>query len=114
MSARLKFALLAGALFLYVLAALVALAAAVSSDLRPLERDVLDRVLRREASLAVFIGLLFLLGLGFLISLFFKQYVVAPRRLAREAELIATANPSPARHYRQASSRSTPASGAPP
>jgi DNA polymerase-3 subunit epsilon len=93
-SARLKFALLAGALFLYVLAALVALAAAVSSDLRPLERDVLDRVLRREASLAIFMGLLFLLGLGFLISLFFKQYVVAPRRLAREAELIATANPS--------------------
>ncbi len=94
MSARLKFALLAGALSLYVLAALAALAAAVSSDLRPLERDVLDRVLRREASLAVFIGLLFLLGLGFLISLFFRQYVVAPRRLAREAELIATAHPS--------------------
>jgi DNA polymerase-3 subunit epsilon len=93
-SARLKFALLAGALFLYVLAALAALAAAISSDLRPLERDVLDRVLRREASLGVFIGLLFLLGLGFLISLFFSQYVVAPRRLAREAELIATANPS--------------------
>jgi DNA polymerase-3 subunit epsilon len=93
-SARLKFALLAGALSLYILAALAALAAAISSDLRPLERDVLDRVLRREASLAVFIGLLFLLGLGFLISLFFRQYVVAPRRLAREAELIATANPS--------------------
>jgi DNA polymerase III subunit epsilon len=92
-SARLKFALLAGALALYVLAALAALAAAVSSDLRPLERDVLDGVLRREASLGVFIGVLFLLGLGFLISLFFRQYVVAPRRLAREAELIATANP---------------------
>ena len=94
MSARLKFALLAGALFLYVLAALGALAAAVSSDLRPLERDVLDRVLRREASLGVFIGVLFLLGLGFLISLLFRQYVVAPRRMAREAALIATANPS--------------------
>lgn len=94
MSARLKFALLAAALFLYVLAALAALAAAVSSDLRPLERDVLNRVLRREASLGAFIGVLFLLGLGFLISLFFRQYVVAPRRLAREAELIATANPS--------------------
>lgn len=94
MSTRFKFALLAGALFVYVLAALAALAAAVSSDLRPLERDVFDRVLRREASLGVFIGVLFLLGLGFLISLFFRQYVVAPRRLARESELIATANPS--------------------
>jgi DNA polymerase III subunit epsilon len=94
LSARLKFALLAGALFLYVLVALVALAAAISSDLRPLERDVLERVLRREASLGVFLGVLFLLGLGFLISLFFRQYAVAPRRLAREAELIATANPS--------------------
>jgi DNA polymerase III subunit epsilon len=93
-SARLKFALLAGALSLYVLVALAALAAAVAADLRPLERDVLERVLRREASLGVFIGVLFLLGLGFLISLFFRQYVVAPRRLAREAELIATANPS--------------------
>jgi DNA polymerase III subunit epsilon len=92
-SARLKFALFAGALFLYILAALAALAAAVSSDLGPVERDVLDRVLRREASLGVFIGVLFLLGLGFLISLFFMQYVAAPRRVAREAELIATANP---------------------
>jgi DNA polymerase III subunit epsilon len=93
-STRLKFALVVAALFLYVLAALVALAAAVSSDLRPLERDVFERVLRREASLSIFIGLLFLLGLGFLSSLFFRQYVVAPRRLAREAELIARVNPS--------------------
>jgi DNA polymerase III subunit epsilon len=93
-SSRLKFVLVVAALVLYVLAALVALAAAVSSDLRPLERDVFERVLRREASLGVFIGVLFVLGLGFLISLFFRQYVIAPRRLAREAELIARANPS--------------------
>jgi DNA polymerase III subunit epsilon len=92
-SARLKFALVVGALFIYVVATLVALAIAVSSDLRPVERELLERVLRREASLAVFIGLLFLLGLGFLVSLFFRQYVVAPRQLAREAEVIATANP---------------------
>ncbi len=94
MNARLRFALVVAALLLYVLAGLVVLAVAVSSDLRPLERDVVERVLRREASLGVFIGLLFLLGLGFLVALFFRQHVVAPRRLAREAELIATANPS--------------------
>ena len=94
MRPRLKFALVVGGLFLYVLAGLVALAAAVSSDLRSTEREVLERVLRREASLGVFIGVLFLLGLGFLVSLFFSRYVVAPRRLAREAQLIATANPS--------------------
>jgi DNA polymerase-3 subunit epsilon len=93
-SPRLKFALVVGGLFLYVLAGLAALAAAVSSDRRSAEREVLERVLRREASLGVFIGLLFLLGLGFLVSLFFSRYVVAPRRLAREAQLIATANPS--------------------
>jgi DNA polymerase-3 subunit epsilon len=93
-SARLRFALVVAALFVYVLAALVVLAVAVSSDLRPVEREVFERVLSREASLGVFVGLLFLLGLGFLISLFFRQYVIAPRRLAREAELIATANPS--------------------
>jgi DNA polymerase-3 subunit epsilon len=93
-STRLKFLLLVGGLFLYVLAALVVLAVAVSSDLGPVERDVLERVLRREASLGVFIGLLFLLGLAFLVSLFFTRYVVAPGRLARETELIAAANPS--------------------
>jgi DNA polymerase III subunit epsilon len=93
-SPRLKFALVVGGLFLYVLAGLAALAAAVSSDLRSTEREVLERVLRREASLGVFIGVLFLLGLGFLVSLFFSRYVVAPRRLAREAQLIAAANPS--------------------
>jgi DNA polymerase III subunit epsilon len=93
-SARLKFALVVGALSLYVVATLVVLVAAVSSDLRPVERELLERVLRREASLGVFIGLLFLLGLGFLVSLFFRQYVVVPRELAREAEVIATANPS--------------------
>ena len=94
MSPRLKFVLVVAGLFLYVLAGLVALAAAVSSDLGSAEREVLERVLRREASLGVFIGVLFLLGLGFLVSLFFRRYVVAPRRLAREAELIAVANPS--------------------
>jgi len=46
---RLKFALVVGGLFLYVLAGLVALAAAISSDLRSTEREVLERVLRREA-----------------------------------------------------------------
>jgi DNA polymerase III subunit epsilon len=92
-STRLKFALVLTALFLYLLAGLAVLSAAVSSDLRPVEREVFERVLRREASVAVFIGLLFLGGLGFLVSLFFRQYVVAPRRLARQAETIATANP---------------------
>jgi DNA polymerase III subunit epsilon len=92
-STRLKFALVLSALFLYFLAGLAVLAAAVSSELRPFERELFERVLRRETSLAVFIGLLFLAGLGFLVSLFLRPYVVAPRRLAREAETIATANP---------------------
>jgi DNA polymerase-3 subunit epsilon len=94
LSPRLKLALAVGALFVYVLAGLGVLAAAVSSDLRPGEREVLEGVLGREASLAAFIGVLFLLGLAFLVSLAVSRYVVAPRRLAREAELIATANPS--------------------
>jgi DNA polymerase III subunit epsilon len=94
LSPRLKLALAVGALFVYVVAGLGVLAVAVSSDLRPGEREVLEGVLDREASLAVFIGVLFLLGLGFLVSLGVSRYVVAPRRLARGAELIATANPS--------------------
>ena len=94
MSPRLKLALAVGALFVYIVAGLGVLAVAVSSDLRPVEREVFERVLDREASLTVFIGVLFLLGLGFLVSLGVSRYVVAPRRLAREAELIATANPS--------------------
>jgi DNA polymerase-3 subunit epsilon len=93
-SAKLKFALVVGGLTLYVLAALVVLGAAISSDLRPSERDVLERVLGREASLALFIGALFVLGLCLLASLAFRRWVLAPRRLAREAELIIAANPS--------------------
>jgi DNA polymerase III subunit epsilon len=77
-----------------VLVGLAVLLAAVSSDLGPLEQDVLERVLRREASLAVFVGVLFMLGLAWLVWLFFARYVVAPRRLARGVELIATANPA--------------------
>ena len=94
MTARLRLVLIVTALSVYVLVALVALAAAVSSDLGSVEREVLERVLRREASLAIFIGLLFLAGLAFVISLLFKQYVVGAGRLGREAELIAAANPS--------------------
>ena len=93
MSTRLKYVAAVVALFLYVLAALVLLWVAVASDVTGEERAVLDRVLSREASLAVFCAVLFLLGLAFLVSVFFKYYVHAPRRLAREAELIATANP---------------------
>jgi DNA polymerase III subunit epsilon len=93
-SARLKFAFVLAGLFLYVLAALALLGAAVSSDLRPVEREVLEQVLRREASLAVFIGVLFLLGLAFLLSVFGRQYVVVPRRMARDVRVIAAANPS--------------------
>ena len=93
MSSRVGFALVVAVLFVYVLIALVVLAVAVSSDLGPVERDVFERVLRREASLAIFVGLLFLLGLASLVSLFFRRYVVAPRRLAHEAQLIVAANP---------------------
>jgi DNA polymerase III subunit epsilon len=93
-SAKLKFALVVGGLTLYVLAAIVALGAAISSDLRPAEREVVERVLRREASLAVFIAALFVLGLCLLVSLMFRRWVLTPRRLAREAELIVAANPS--------------------
>jgi DNA polymerase III subunit epsilon len=93
-SPRLKFGLVVAGLFLYVLAGLAVLAAAIASDLGPVEQDVFERVLRREASLAVFVGILFLLGLAWLVWLFFASYVVAPRRLARGAELIATANPA--------------------
>ena len=93
MSTRLKFVAAVAALFLYTLAALVLLWVAVGSDLSSDERAVLDRVLSREASLAAFCAVLFLIGLAFLVSVFFKHYVHAPRRLAREVELIATANP---------------------
>ena len=93
MSTRIKFVAAVAVLFLYTLAALVVLWFAVGSDLSSDERAVLARVLSREASLAAFCAVLFLIGLAFLVSVFFKHYVHAPRRLAREAELIATANP---------------------
>src|SRR5215207_1036975 len=93
-STRIKFVAAVAVLFLYTLAALVVLWFAVGSDLSSDERAVLARVLSREASLAAFCAVLFLIGLAFLVSVFFKHYVHAPRRLAREAELIATANPA--------------------
>jgi DNA polymerase-3 subunit epsilon len=92
-STKLKFVVAVAAPFLCAVAALVVLWVAIRSDLSAEERAVLDRVLSREASLAVFCAVLLLLGLAFLVSVFFKHYVHAPRRYAREAELIATANP---------------------
>jgi DNA polymerase-3 subunit epsilon len=88
-----KFVAVIAALFVYMLAALALLWVAVGADLSSEEHAVLDRVLSREASLAAFCAVLLLIGLAFLVSVFFKYYVHAPRRLAREAELIATANP---------------------
>lgn len=93
MSVKLKFVLALAGLFVYVLAGLAALWAAIASDLRPDDRSVFERVLRDEAGLAVFLGLLFLLGLGLVVGVFFRLYVLPLARLARETRLIATANP---------------------
>ncbi len=94
MSVRLKFALALTCLFLYVLAGLGVLWAAVSSSVSAEDRSVLERVLNDQASLAVFLGVLFLLGLGVIVALFFNLYVRPPARIARETRLIVSANPS--------------------
>ena len=94
MSVRLKFALALAGLFLYVVAGLVVLWGAVSSSVSPDDRSVLERILGEQAALAVFLGVLFLLGLGLIVTLFFNLYVRPPGRIARETRLIASANPS--------------------
>jgi len=92
-SVRLKFALALAALLAYGAAALAALIAAVRSDLASGDRSVLDRILREEAALAAGVVVLFGIGLGVVVASAFRLYVMAPRRLAEETRLIASANP---------------------
>ncbi len=93
MSIKLKFALALGGLFLYVVAGLAVLWAAVSSSVSAGDRSVLERILREQVPLAVFLGVLFLLGLAAILALFFNRYVRPPERIARETQLITNANP---------------------
>ena len=93
MSVRLKLALALAALLAYGAAALAALIALVRSDLEAADRSVLDRILREEAALAAGAAVLFGIGLGVLVASAFRLYVIAPRRLAEETRLIASANP---------------------
>ena len=80
-----------GGLFLYVVAGLAVLWAAVSSSVSAGDRSVLERI-REQVPLAVFLGVLFLLGLAAILALFFNRYVRPPERIARETQLIANAN----------------------
>jgi DNA polymerase-3 subunit epsilon len=88
-----KFALALAILSLAVGTGVALLAVGVWSSVDPGEQAVLTRVLREQAALLATGGLLLLAGLGALVALFFKLYVAAPRRLATETRLIASANP---------------------
>ena len=93
MSVRLKFVLALAALLAYGAAALAALIALVRSDLEAGDRSVLDRIMREQAALAAGTAVLFGIGLGALVASVLRLYVIAPRRLAEETRLIASANP---------------------
>ena len=93
MNAKAKFALVLAILSLAVGAGVALLAVGVWSSVSPGDQAVLTRVLREQAALVATGGLLLLAGLGALVALFFKLYVAAPRRLATETRLIASANP---------------------
>jgi len=92
-NAKAKFALALAILSLAVGAGVALLAVGVWSSVSPGDQAVLTRVLREQAALLATGGLLLLAGLGALVALFFKLYVAAPRRLATETRLIASANP---------------------
>lgn len=93
MNAKAKFALALAILSVAVGAGVALLAVGVWSSVSPGDQAVLTRVLREQAALVATGGLLLLAGLGALVALFFKLYVAAPRRLATETRLIASANP---------------------
>jgi DNA polymerase-3 subunit epsilon len=93
-TAKARLALALAALSAYVVVAVVALGVGVWSSVAPDDRAVLTRVLGDQAALVLAGGLLVLIGLGLLVAACFHRYVLAPRRLAAEIRLIATANPA--------------------
>lgn len=94
MSTRLKLALAVAAVALYIVAGVALLVVTLSSELSGGERDVVERALSREAAVLVLGAGLFLFGLAALVSALLRPHLVVPRRLARQTELIATANPA--------------------
>jgi DNA polymerase III subunit epsilon len=94
MKPRLKLLLAVAALTAYFGAALALFGFEVWSGLRPGERTVVDRVLSDHAAFAIVLAVLFVVGLGSLLAVFFRVYVTASRRLAEETRIIGSVNAS--------------------
>jgi DNA polymerase-3 subunit epsilon len=92
MNPRLKLLIAVAALTAYVGAALALFAFEVWSGLPSGERTVVDRVLSDHAAFAIVLAVLFVVGLGALLAVFFRLYVTASSRLAEETRIIGTVN----------------------
>jgi DNA polymerase-3 subunit epsilon len=93
MSLRLKFALALAACSLFVAAAVGALVITVRSALPPAQQALLAAGLAESAGLLVFLSALLVTALGILLHGVFRSYVMEPRRLAEETQLL-SANPA--------------------
>ena len=93
MNAKASLALpLAGA-YLVLGGALGALGGGLWIELERTERQAVAGILAAHAASALTLGLLVLVALGIAVHALIQRYVVAPRRVAEEAQLILSANP---------------------
>jgi DNA polymerase-3 subunit epsilon len=94
MSTKARFFLSLAAAWGFVLFALAATALLVGADLADPEREQALAILRDRAAHVVVVALLLLVPLWFVLRELFRRYVRAPRRLADDARVMLTANPS--------------------
>lgn len=94
MNLRLKFAVALVACSLYVAGAAAALLFTLWSALKPEQQTLLTVGLADKAGLLVFLSTVLIVVLGLMLHGVFKSYVVQPRRLVEETQLILTGNPA--------------------
>lgn len=94
MNLRLKFTVALAACSLFAAAAAAALLFTLWSTLKPEPQALFAAALAESIGLLMFLSALLITAMGVVLHGVFQSYVVQPRRLAEETQLILTANPA--------------------
>jgi DNA polymerase-3 subunit epsilon len=91
---KLKFAFWLAGIAAILLAFDVVLGLLLWSNMNEQERETVSRILLDHAGVIVLLGLFALTGLGFLLKIVFKAYVLTPKWISDETRIILSANPA--------------------
>src|SRR5664279_3169183 len=94
MSDKLRFVLVLGAAWSFVLAAVTGAALLVAAEVSEPQRVLLASILRERAATVVVAALLLLAALALVGRALWQRHVDAPRQLAEDARIMLVANPA--------------------